>query len=101
LKWFVVIKLRILFSKLIYETLLIVVVPLNVIKNDPLNSELLTILLPFIKMPQSWIMSIFLFFSLIYLQNDFSPFNNRVKQVFSELKVQLLLKSTFLNVDIS
>jgi len=64
------------------------VVPLNVTKNDPLNSELLTIRLPFTKIAPSWIMSIILFFSLIFLQIDFSPFNNRVKEVFSKRNVQ-------------
>jgi len=43
----------------------------------------------------------FLFFSLIFLQVDLSPFNKRVKQVSSLFKVKLLLKSSFLKLDIS
>jgi len=58
---------RNLLSKLVYETVLIVVVPLNVIRNDAVNSEWLTTLQPFIKLAPSWIMSILLFFSLIFV----------------------------------
>jgi len=70
---------------LVYEILLISVVLLNVIKNEPFKWELLTILLPFIKRAPSCMMSIFLFFLFffkIFLQVDFLPFNKRVKQVF-------------------
>jgi len=88
LKWFVVIQLRNLLSKLVYETLLIVVVPLNVIRNDPFKSEVSTKLLPIIKMAPSWIMSMLLCFSLIFFQIDFLPFSYQVNQVFSIPKIQ-------------